>query len=69
MEVTDGLRYMDMLRHFVITQMDGNLNTIFSPCWVVLLLILDATLHTVEFLIETCPQSPAQWRQCGSEVL
>ena len=69
MEVTDGLRYMDMLQQFVITQTDGNLNTIFFPCWVVLLLILATTLHTVEFLIETCPQSPAQWRWCGSEDL
>ena len=29
MEMTDGLGYMDVLQQFVITRMDGNLNTIF----------------------------------------
>jgi hypothetical protein len=41
----------------------------FFGCWVLLLLILATTLYIVEFLIETCPQSPAQWRRCDSEVM
>lgn len=69
MEMTDGVGYMDVLQQFVIAQMDGNLNTIFFSCWVVLLLILATTLHIVKFFIETCPQSLAQWRRCDSEVL